>query len=49
VRSGGSVQLGSFVGAVCGGAGCGRARIDAVYEEMMQQSMSVRVELGKDA
>jgi hypothetical protein len=49
VRSGGSVQLRACVGAVCGGAACGRARYNAVGEEMMQPLDSVRVELCKDA
>jgi hypothetical protein len=50
VRSGGSVQLGACVGAVCRGAACGRARFDAVYEkERMHPLDIVRVELCKDA
>jgi hypothetical protein len=36
VRSGGSVHLGACVGAVCGGAACGRARFDAVYEKEIE-------------
>jgi hypothetical protein len=37
------------VGAVCRGAACGRARLDAVYEkEMMQPLESVQVELCED-
>jgi hypothetical protein len=50
VRSGDIVQFGARVGAVCGGAACGRARFDAVYEkEMMPTLDNVRVELCKDA
>jgi hypothetical protein len=46
VRKGGSYQSGSCVGAMSGGAACGRARFDAVYEkEMIQPLDSVQVEL----
>jgi hypothetical protein len=45
VRKGGSYQSGSCMGAVSGGAACGRARFDAVYEETIQPLDSVQVEL----
>jgi hypothetical protein len=48
VRSGGSVQLGACVGVMCGGAACGRARFDAVYEkEIMLPLDSVRVDSAR--
>jgi hypothetical protein len=37
------------VGGVSGGAACGRARFDAVYEEMVQPLDNVQVELFYDA
>jgi hypothetical protein len=50
VRDGGGVQSWACKGAKCGGAVCGRARFDAVYEkEMMQPLDNVRVELCDDA
>jgi hypothetical protein len=50
VREGGSRQSRACVGAVSGGAACGRARFDAVDEkEMVQPLNSVQVELCKDA
>jgi hypothetical protein len=50
VRSGGNVQLGPCVGAVCRGAASGCARFDAVYkQEIMQPLDSVRVELFENA
>jgi hypothetical protein len=50
VREGGRCQLGACVGAVNGGAACGRARFDAVDEKDMVQLLdSVQVELCEDA
>jgi hypothetical protein len=46
VREGGSYPPGVCVGAVSGGAACGRRRSDAVYDkEMMQPLDGVKVEL----
>jgi hypothetical protein len=46
VAIGGSAQLGACVAAVSGGAACGRAKFDAVYEkEMMQPLDSAQVKL----
>jgi hypothetical protein len=45
VREGGRYQSWACVAAVSGGAACGRARFDAVDEEMVQLLDSVQVEL----
>jgi hypothetical protein len=49
VREGGSCESRVCVGAVRGGAACGRAGFDAINEKEMEPLESVQVKLTKDA